>query len=135
MNQNGSMINLSYIAAANIVPGYGGGMSSAKAALESDTRTLAYEVGRKYKLRVNSISAGPLESRAAKAIGFIDKMVQYSEKHSPLQRKLLSKDVAKAASFLLSDEASGITASTIYVDNGLHAMGPSLEKEQLAVSI
>jgi enoyl-[acyl-carrier-protein] reductase (NADH) len=52
-----------------VIPGYGGGMSSAKAQLESDTRTLAWEVGRKYKLRVNTISAGPLKSRAASAIG------------------------------------------------------------------
>ena len=57
-------------------PGYGGGMSSAKAALESDTRVLAYEAGRKYKVRVNTISAGPLGSRAAKAIGFIDDMIR-----------------------------------------------------------
>ena len=57
-------------------PGYGGGMSSAKAALESDTRVLAYEAGRKYSIRVNTISAGPLGSRAAKAIGFIDDMIR-----------------------------------------------------------
>lgn len=56
--------------------GYGGGMSSAKAALESDTRVLAYEAGRKHKVRVNTISAGPLGSRAAKAIGFIDDMIR-----------------------------------------------------------
>ena len=57
--------------------GYGGGMSSAKAALESDTRVLAFEAGRKYGVRVNSISAGPLGSRAAKAIGFIDDMIRW----------------------------------------------------------
>lgn len=56
--------------------GYGGGMSSAKAALESDTKVLAFEAGRKYGVRVNTISAGPLGSRAAKAIGFIDDMIR-----------------------------------------------------------
>ena len=56
--------------------GYGGGMSSAKAALESDTRVLAYEAGRKHQVRINTISAGPLGSRAAKAIGFIDDMIR-----------------------------------------------------------
>ena len=66
----GSFLNLSYLAAERTVPGYGGGMSSAKAALESDTRTLAYEVGRKWGHRVNSISAGPYASRAASAIVF-----------------------------------------------------------------
>ena len=59
-----------------LVTGYGGGMSSAKAALESDTRVLAYEAGRKWGVRVNTISAGPLGSRAAKAIGFIDDMIR-----------------------------------------------------------
>lgn len=61
---------------ACIAVGYGGGMSSAKAALESDTRVLAYEAGRKHQVRVNTISAGPLGSRAAKAIGFIDDMIR-----------------------------------------------------------
>ena len=55
-----------------VIPGYGGGMSSAKAALESDTRTLAFEAGRRYGVRVNTISAGPLASRAASAIGLVD---------------------------------------------------------------
>ena len=59
-----------------VATGYGGGMSSAKAALESDTRVLAYEAGRKFQIRVNTISAGPLGSRAAKAIGFIEDMIR-----------------------------------------------------------
>ena len=59
-----------------LMVGYGGGMSSAKAALESDTRVLAYEAGRKFQIRVNTISAGPLGSRAAKAIGFIEDMIR-----------------------------------------------------------
>jgi enoyl-[acyl-carrier protein] reductase I len=122
MNRNGAILNLSYVAANKIVPGYGGGMSSSKAALESDTKTLAYEVGRKYGLRVNSISAGPLASRAAKAIGFIDHMVEYSEKNAPLQKVLKAAHIAKVAAFLLSEDSECITASTIYADNGLHAM-------------
>merc|ERR1711988_1913858 len=69
MNKGGAFISLTYVASETVIPGYGGGMSSAKAALESDTRTLAYEAGRKYGVRVNTISAGPLASRAAKAIG------------------------------------------------------------------
>lgn len=76
MNPGGAVLSLTYLAADKVVPGYGGGMSSAKAALESDTRVLAYEAGRKYRIRVNSISAGPLGSRAAKAIGFIDDMIR-----------------------------------------------------------
>lgn len=130
MNKGGSIINLTYLASQRVVPGYGGGMSSAKAALESDTKTLAFEVGRKYGLRVNSISAGPLESRAAKAIGFIEKMTHFSKENAPMQQKLSANHVAKTALFLLSDDAEGISASTIYVDNGLHAMGPYLEAKE-----
>merc|ERR1719272_1541423 len=63
MNEGGSVISLTYIASEKIIPGYGGGMSSAKAQLESDTRLLAYEAGRKHKIRINTISAGPLKSR------------------------------------------------------------------------
>ena len=63
-------------------------MSSAKAALESDTRVLAWEAGRKWGIRVNTISAGPLRSRAAKAIGFIDNMINYAAANAPLTKEL-----------------------------------------------
>jgi len=123
MNPNSSALNISYLASEQIIPGYGGGMSSAKAALESDTRTLAYEVGRKHGLRVNSIRAGAYGSRAAKAIGFIDQMIEYSEKNSPLQRAIQASEVGNVAAFLSSDLASAITGTIIDVDCGLHAMG------------
>ncbi|CAL5196820.1 unnamed protein product [Lathyrus oleraceus] len=86
--KGGSSISLTYIASERIIPGYGGDMSSAKAALESDTRVLAFEAGRKRKIGVNTISAGPLRSRAAKAIGFIDMMIDYSIANAPLQKEL-----------------------------------------------
>src|SRR5438046_7603650 len=73
----GSFLSLTYMASERVVPGYGGGMSSAKAALESDTRTLAFEAGRKYGLRVNTISAGPLASRAATASGKTARRAEY----------------------------------------------------------
>ena len=123
MSRGGSALNLTYIASEKVIPGYGGGMSSAKAALESDTRTLAYEVGVKYEIRVNSISAGPYASRAAKAIGFIEKMIDYSKKNSPLRRAIGAEDVANAAAFLSSDLASAITGEVLHVDAGMHAMG------------
>src|SRR3989338_8942565 len=69
LNEGGVFLNLTYMASVRVVPGYGGGMSSAKAALESDTRVLAYEAGRRWNSRLNTISAGALRSRAARAIG------------------------------------------------------------------
>ena len=124
MNKGGAAISLTYLASEQIIPGYGGGMSSAKAALESDTRVLAYEAGRKWGIRVNTISAGPLGSRAAKAIGFIDKMINYSLSNAPLKEKPLEAiEIGNTAAFLCSPLASGITGATIYVDNGLNAMG------------
>ena len=84
LGDGGSFLCLSYMASERVVPGYGGGMSSAKAALESDTRVLAYEAGREHGVRVNCISAGPWASRAASAIGFIGEMIEYARNNSPL---------------------------------------------------
>jgi enoyl-[acyl-carrier protein] reductase I len=123
MNPNGAVLSLTFMASEKAVPGYGGGMSSAKAALESDTRVLAWEAGRRWNLRVNAISAGGLRSRAAKAIGFIDKMIDYAKANAPLEKDLSAAEVGHAAAFLTSPLASAITGSVIYVDNGMHAMG------------
>ena len=123
MRPGGSFLSLTYMASERVVPGYGGGMSSAKAALESDTRTLAFEAGRKYGLRVNTISAGPLASRAASAIGKIERMVEYYAANAPLAEPVSARDVGVAAAFLASDLGGGITGTTIYVDKGYHAMG------------
>lgn len=137
MNPGGLALSLTYIASERIIPGYGGGMSSAKAALESDTRTLAWEAGRKWKIRVNTISAGPLGSRAARAIGFIERMIDYSGINAPLSGKeLQAAEIGNVAAFLASPLASAITGTIIYVDNGLHAMGiavdsPSLQLKEL----
>ncbi|KAL0733043.1 hypothetical protein Bca4012_009253 [Brassica carinata] len=135
----GASISLTYIASERIIPGYGGGMSSAKAALESDTRVLAFEAGRKQNIRVNTISAGPLGSRAAKAIGFIDTMIEYSYNNAPIQKTLTADEVGNAAAFLVSPLASAITGATIYVDNGLNSMGvaldsPAVKKKELKSS-
>jgi enoyl-[acyl-carrier protein] reductase I len=123
MKKGGATISLTYMASEKAVPGYGGGMSSAKAALESDTRTLAFEAGRKWGVRVNTISAGALGSRAAKAIGFIEKMIEYGIAGAPLPEPMEAEEVGNTAAFLASPLASAITGSTVYVDKGMHAMG------------
>ncbi len=133
MREGAAVVSLTYLASERVIPGYGGGMSSAKAALESDTRTLAYEAGRKWGIRVNTISAGPLASRAARAIGKIDRMVEYYEANAALSECNTAADVGHAAAFLCSPLGAGITGTTVYVDKGYHAMGmvtePVLEEE------
>ena len=133
MRPKGSFLSLSYMAGERVIPGYGGGMSSAKAALESDTRTLAYEAGRRHGLRVNTISAGPFASRAASAIGIIDAMVAYCAANTPIPEVLTATEVGTTAAFLSSPLASGITGTTIYVDKGYHAMGMAVDRETSGV--
>jgi enoyl-[acyl-carrier protein] reductase I len=123
LRPGGSFLCLTYLASERVIPGYGGGMSSAKAALESDVRVLAYEAGRRFGARVNAISAGAFASRAATAIGFIQGMIDYTTKASPLPEPISGEDVGRAAAFLASPLAAGITGSVLYVDKGYHAMG------------
>jgi enoyl-[acyl-carrier protein] reductase I len=129
MREGGSFLSLSYMAGERVIPGYGGGMSSAKAALEADTRTLAFEAGRRWGLRVNAISAGPWASRAASAIGFIDMMIKYTATNSPIPRPIDASDVGSTAAFLSSQLGRAITGSVVYVDNGYHAMGMAVNPE------
>jgi len=127
MRPGGSVCSLTYMASERAIPGYGGGMSSAKAQLESDTRLLSFEAGRKWGLRVNTISAGPYASRAASAIGIIDTMVKYCAANAPLAEELSAREVGTTAAFLCSPLASAITGSTVYVDKGYHAMGMAVQ--------
>jgi enoyl-[acyl-carrier protein] reductase I len=131
MTPGGSVLSLTYIASQRVIPGYGGGMSSAKAALESDTRTLAWEAGRKWNLRVNVISAGAFRSRAARAIGMIDDMISYFKANAPLVKDLEGEEVGAATAFLASPLASAITGVVLYVDNGMHAMGLAVDSASL----
>jgi enoyl-[acyl-carrier protein] reductase I len=129
MRAKGAFCSLSYMASERVVPGYGGGMSSAKAALESDTRVLAFEAGRKWGHRVNVISAGPYASRAASAIGFIQQMLDYAKRNAALPEEITAEEVGATAAFLCSPLASGITGATVYVDKGYQAMGIAVDRE------
>lgn len=126
-----AFLALSYLASQGVVTDYGGGMASAKAALETDARMLSFELGRKWGHRVNVISAGPFASRAASAIGFIDKMIKYYEMNAPLPQALRAEEVGAAAAFLCSPLASGITGTILYVDKGYHAMAAPADVEGL----
>jgi enoyl-[acyl-carrier protein] reductase I len=115
-------LSLTYLGGERAVPHYGGGMGTAKAALEIDTRQLASNLGPK-KIRVNAISAGPYASLAAKGIGDIQQMIDYAAQRSPLPRGIQPEEVANAAAFLCSPLASGITGEVLFVDCGYNVMG------------
>jgi len=122
MKQGGSVVSLTYLGGDRVVPHYGGGMSTAKAALQIDTKQLAYNYG-KDNIRVNTISAGPYASRAAKGIGDIEHMIQHAAEKSPLPRGITAEEVAEATLFLCSPLSSGITGHVLYVDCGYNVMG------------
>ncbi len=127
LRPDGCFLTLTYVASRQVVPGYGGGMSSAKAALESDVQVLAFEAGRRYGIRVNAISAGPWASRAASATGFIAPIIAFARANAPLPEAISASEVGAAAAFLCSPLASGITGTVLYVDKGMHTMGVALE--------
>jgi enoyl-[acyl-carrier protein] reductase I len=129
MPRGGSVLSLTYIASQRVIPGYGGGMSSAKAAMEADTRYLAFQAGRKYGVRVNTISAGPVATRAASVTGIINEIVDYYAANAPLPERLTTQEVGSVAAFLSSPLASAVTGTTMYVDKGFHAMGKALTQQ------
>lgn len=117
-----SAVGLTYLGGSRVVPHYGGGMSTAKAALQIDAAQLAHNLGSK-NIRVNLISAGPYASRAARGIGDIQQSIDYAAKRSPLPRGIEPDEVANATVFLCSPLASAITGHTLFVDCGYNVMG------------
>lgn len=122
MPMDGAITALSYLASQKCVPGYGGGMASAKAALECDARMLSYYAGEK-GVRVNIVSPGPFASRAAKSIGDVQMMIEHVANKSPLKRAITGEDVANTVAFLSSKLARNISGEVLHVDAGYHCMG------------
>jgi enoyl-[acyl-carrier protein] reductase I len=118
-----AILGLTYLGGERVVPHYGGGMSTSKAALEIDAKQLAFNLGRDGNIRVNLISAGPYASLAAKGIGDIERMKEHAAEKSPLPRPITAEEVANAAAFLCSPLASGITGEVMFVDCGYNVMG------------
>jgi len=122
MNDNGSMITLSYYGAEKVIQNYNV-MGVAKAALEASVQYMAHDLGRERSIRVNSISAGPIKTLAAMGIGSFRKMLTANEKASALGRNVSQEEVGKTALYLLSDLASGVTGENIHVDAGAFTSG------------
>ncbi|QEL16611.1 SDR family oxidoreductase [Limnoglobus roseus] len=119
----GSVVGLTYIGGDRVIPHYGGGMSTAKTALQMDAKQLSWFVGDK-NIRVNLISAGPYASRAARAINpDFDKLIEHAAAHSPLRRPIGPEEVANSTLYLCSPLASAVTGQVLYVDCGYNVMG------------
>ena len=121
MTDGGSMVAMSYYGAEKVVPHYNV-MGVAKAALEASTRYLAYDLGPK-KIRVNCISAGPVNTLAARGISGFSEMLRHYEAHAPLKRNVLPEELGATGVFLASNGAAAITGQVIYVDSGYQIMG------------
>ena len=117
----GSIVTMTYLGGERAVPHYNV-MGVAKAALDASVRYLAWDLGPK-NIRVNAISAGPVRTLAARSIAGFPTMEAIVEERSPMRRNIEADDVGTAAAYLLSDEARSVTATTLYVDSGYHAMG------------
>ena len=121
MTDGGSIMAMSYFGAEKVVPHYNV-MGVAKASLEASTRYLAYDLGPK-KIRVNCISAGPVNTLAARGIAGFMEMLKTYEQRSPLKRNLVPEELGATGVFLASDGAACITGQVIYVDGGYSIMG------------
>jgi enoyl-[acyl-carrier protein] reductase I len=117
----GSILTMTYLGGERAVPHYNV-MGVAKAALDSSVQYLAWDLGEK-NIRVNAISAGPVRTLAARSIAGFPTMEAIVEERAPLRRPIDANDVGAAAGYLLSEEAGNVTATTLYVDGGYHAMG------------
>jgi enoyl-[acyl-carrier protein] reductase I len=121
MTDGGSIIAMSYYGAEKVVPHYNV-MGVAKASLEASTRYLAYDLGPK-RIRVNCISAGPVNTLAARGISGFNEMLKHYEAHAPLKRNVTPDELGASGVFLASDGAAAITGQVIYVDGGYQIMG------------
>ena len=121
MTEGGSIVGMTYYGSEKVVPHYNV-MGVAKAALEASTRYLAYDLG-PGKIRVNCISAGPVNTLAARGIAGFTEMLKHYEAHAPLKRNVLPDELGATGVFLASDGAAAITGQVLYVDCGYQIMG------------
>ena len=121
MNKGGSFLTLTYAGSERVVPNYNV-MGVCKAALESSVKYLSADLGSK-EIRVNAISAGPIKTLAASAIGDAKFLYKWNENHSPLKKNVDINDVGGSALYLLSDLASGVSGEIHYVDAGYNKVG------------
>ncbi len=123
MGPGGSMVTMTYYGGERVVSGYNL-MGVCKSALDSATKYLAYDLGAK-GIRVNAVSAGPVKTLAASAVGDFSQMLNLYETTSPMKRNITAEEVGRSTGFLLSDLASATTGEILHVDCGFHVMSSS----------
>jgi enoyl-[acyl-carrier protein] reductase I len=128
LNEGASIIALTYYGSQKVIPNYNV-MGVAKAALEASVRYLAYDLGAK-GIRVNAISAGPLKTLAASAVGGIKSMLRAAEEMNPLKRNITQDEVGTTATYLASSWASGVTGEVLYVDAGANIVGMHFDEKK-----
>ncbi len=121
MTEGGTVLTLTYQGSQRVMPHYNV-MGVAKAALEASVRYLAYDLGPR-NIRVNALSAGPVRTLAASAIGDFRRMLKWNEINSPLRRNVSAPQLGGGALYLLSDLSAGTTGHVLYVDSGYHLVG------------
>ena len=121
MTEGGSILAMTYYGAEKVVPHYNV-MGVAKASLEASTRYLAFDLGTK-KIRVNCISAGPVNTLAARGISGFSSMLKHYQERAPLKRSCDPAELGQTGLFLASDGAAAITGQVLYVDGGYQIMG------------
>ena len=119
--RDASVVTLTYIGATRVIPNYNL-MGVAKAALEASVRYLAYDLGEK-GARVNAVSAGPVRTLSASAVGDFVRILDHVETASPLRRNIEQGDVAALVAFLCSPASRNISGGVHFVDSGIHVMG------------
>lgn len=133
MTDGGSMITLTYLGSERVMPNYNV-MGVAKAALEASVRYLAVDLGPK-KIRVNSISPGPMRTLAGAVIGNARHTFKYTQQASPLPRSVDLEDIGNAALYFLSDLSAAVTGQNHYVDCGFNIVGMPKKETVCAVAL
>ena len=122
MNEGGSVLTLTYLGAVKMLPNYNV-MGVCKAALESAVRYLAAELGRDKNIRVNALSAGPVQTLSAAGVEDFDRILRHYPQKAPLHRNIRPDEIGTSGLYLLSDLSSGVTGEIHYVDCGYSTVG------------
>jgi enoyl-[acyl-carrier protein] reductase I len=122
LNDGASVLTLTYLGGVKMIPGYNV-MGVCKAALEATVRYLAGELGHERNIRVNALSAGPVQTLSSAGVGDFEKILRHYPQKAPLHRNIRGEEIGTSGLYLLSDLSSGVTGEVHYVDCGYNIVG------------